>query len=119
MRGALCCFLCALSAQLAAADSGVAGDAGARSAKLASQADAMWSVSWGRFFSPKTNLFYDFVSSYKTDGSQFAHLPTREEAEAHFPNTSGTGTGMEDGMILAGIALDAVVNRFEVEKTRR
>ncbi len=79
------------------------------------QAEKMWDVSWKLFFSPNTNLFYDFVSSYEV-GKQFAHLPTAEETAALFPNSSGTGTGMEDCMILAGLMLDMLVDRFAVEK---
>ncbi len=82
---------------------------------VAAQVQVMWDVSWQLFFSPKTNLFYDFISSYEV-GKQFAHLPTAEETAALFPNTSGTGTGMEDCMIIAGLMLDAVVDRYAVEK---
>ncbi len=86
-----------------------------RQVMLDKQAETMWNVSWKLFFSSKTNLFYDFVSSYEV-GKQFNHLPTQQEALACFPNTSGTGTGMEDSMILAGLVLDAIIYKYEINK---
>lgn len=86
-----------------------------RQDKIDAQAQVMWDTSWQMFFSPKTNLFYDFISSYEY-GKQFSHLPTQEEATAFFPNTSGTGTGMEDSMIIAGIMFDAVLDRYSIER---
>lgn len=86
-----------------------------RQQMLDAQAEVMWQVAWKLFFSSKTNLFYDYISSYEV-GKQFNHLPTEQEALACFPNTSGTGTGMEDSMILAGLVLDSIIHRYEIEK---
>ncbi|MBE6414536.1 MAG: hypothetical protein E7035_08300 [Verrucomicrobiaceae bacterium] len=90
-------------------------DCSTRQLMLDKQAQTMWNVVWNLFFSPKTNLFYDFVSSYEV-GTQFNHLPTKQEALACFPNTSGTGTGMEDSMILAGLVLDAIIYKYDIHK---
>ena len=86
-----------------------------REAKLQAQEKIIWDVSWRLFFSPKTNLFYDFISSYEL-GKQFNHLPNAQEAAVSFPNTSGTGTGMEDSMILAGLVLDAIIYKYDIQK---
>jgi len=77
--------------------------------------DQAWNVAWNRFFHPKTNLFYDYLSSY-TDGKELAHLPTKEEVSRQYPNPCGYGTGMEDCMILAGVMLSAIVDRYEATK---
>ncbi len=75
----------------------------------------MWNAAWNMLFSPRTNLFYDHISSYEPS-KRFQYLPKPEEVAALYPNYSGFGTGMEDSMILAGLALSAVIDRFEVEK---
>lgn len=69
---------------------------------------------WSRFYSPITNLFYDYLTSY-TDGKELAHLPTAAEIEREYPNDCGYGTGMEDCMISAGVMMTSVLNRYAVD----
>lgn len=82
---------------------------------LAAQAERAWKQTWARFFHDGTGLFYDYLSSYEP-GHELDHLPTAEEVARQYPNPCGYGTGMEDGMILGGAMLSAVVDRFEVTK---
>ncbi len=72
-----------------------------------------WKVSWSRFYHPDTQLFYDFITSYRS-GQYLALLPTPEEAAQRFPNDHGYSTGMEDCMISAGVMLTATVDRYAV-----
>ena len=72
-----------------------------------------WKVTWDRFYREDTHLFYDYLSSYEP-GKELAHLPTKDEVLAQNPNECGYGTGMEDGMISAGVMLSLVVDRFAV-----
>ena len=74
-----------------------------------------WEVSWQRFYLPQTNLFYDYLTSYEP-GRELAHLPTADEVRRQFPNECGYGTGMEDGMISAGVMLSLIVDRYAVTK---
>ncbi len=77
--------------------------------------DRAWEVSWQRFYLPKTNLFYDYLSSYEP-GRELAHLPTADEVRRQYPNECGYGTGMEDGMISAGVMLSLIVDRYAVTR---
>lgn len=72
-----------------------------------------WNTSWMRFYKPKTHLFYDYLSSY-VKGEELAHLPTADEVNRQYPNNCGYGTGMEDGMISAGVMLSMIVDRYSV-----
>ena len=72
-----------------------------------------WNVSWKRFYLPKTNLFYDYLSSYEP-GRELAHLPSADEVARQDPNECGYGTGMEDCMISAGVMLSLIVDRYAV-----
>ena len=74
--------------------------------------DLAWKNAWENFFSPKTNLFYDYISSYES-GKQLAHLPTAREVNNQYPNFCGYGTGMEDCAILGGAMLSAIVDLSE------
>lgn len=80
---------------------------------LAQSMEAAWRVTWQRFYSPDSSLLYDYLSSY-AERHALDHLPTRREIEANIPNPMGYGTGMEDGMISAGIMLSAIVDRYAV-----
>jgi len=75
--------------------------------------DQAWDVSWKRFYLPQTKLFYDYLSSYEP-GRELAHLPTAHEVARQDPNECGYGTGMEDGMISAGVMLSLIVDRYAV-----
>ena len=77
--------------------------------------DQAWDVTWQRFYLPRTHLFYDYLTSY-APGKELAHLPTAAEVARQDPNECGYGTGMEDGMISAGVMLDLIVDRYEVTK---
>jgi len=77
--------------------------------------DRAWNATWKRFYLPKTNLFYDYLSSYEA-GRELAHLPTADEVRRQYPNECGYGTGMEDGMISAGVMLSLIVDRYAVTK---
>ena len=74
-----------------------------------------WDVSWKRFYLPQTHLFYDYLTSY-APGKELAHLPTVAEITRQYPNECGYGTGMEDGMISAGVMLDLIVDRYAVTR---
>lgn len=82
-------------------------------ASLQACADAAWHTSWNRFYKPETHLFYDYLTSYER-GKELAHLPSVDEVRRQVPNNCGYGTGMEDGMISAGVMLDTVVDRYAV-----
>ena len=88
---------------------------GSSSPSLAEAMDAAWDVSWKRFYLPRTNLFYDYLSSYEP-GRELAHLPTAAEVARQYPNECGYGTGMEDCMISAGVMLSLLVDRYAVTK---
>lgn len=72
-----------------------------------------WEVTWQRFYLPRTHLFYDYLTSY-APGKELAHLPTVAEIRRQDPNECGYGTGMEDGMISAGVMLSLIVDRYAV-----
>jgi hypothetical protein len=74
-----------------------------------------WRVSWTRFYSPRTHLFYDYLVSYER-GRELAHLPTADEVARQYPNPYGYGTGMEDCMISAGVMLDLLADRYAVTR---
>jgi len=76
-----------------------------------------WKVSWTRFYLPQTHLFYDYLTSYEP-GKELAHLPTVAEIARQYPNECGYGTGMEDGMISAGVMLDLIADRYAVTKEK-
>ncbi|QDT17942.1 M14 family zinc carboxypeptidase [Alienimonas californiensis] len=80
---------------------------------LEAQAERAWAVVWDRFFIEETETFADYLSSYEP-GRELAHLPTAAEVRRQFPNPCGYGTGMEDGMILGGALLSAIVDRHAV-----
>ena len=77
--------------------------------------DRAWEVTWKRFYLPRTDLFYDYLSSYEA-GRELAHLPTADEVRRQYPNECGYGTGMEDGMISAGVLLSLIVDRYAVTR---
>ncbi len=76
---------------------------------LADKFESAWKNAWEDFFSTKTNLFYDYISSYES-GKQLAHLPAAEEVVRQYPNFCGYGTGMEDCAILGGAMLSALAD---------
>jgi len=78
--------------------------------RLQKKANEAWRYAWQRLFHPRTQLFYDFVSSF--DEPRFDHLPTVEEIGRQYPNTNGWGTGMEDSAISAGVVMSIVCDRF-------
>ena len=69
-----------------------------------------WERVWQSLFRPETGLFYDYLS----DLPDLGHLPTPEEIARCFPNPCGWGTGMEDGMLSAGAAMDILRLRREL-----
>ncbi len=82
---------------------------------LEKQIDALWNVTWQRFYLPKTHLFYDYLTSYEK-GQELAHLPTASEVRQQVPNECGYDTGMEDGMISAGVMLSLIVDKYAATK---
>lgn len=82
---------------------------------LEQQVDGLWDVTWKRFYLPRTHLFYDYLTSYEP-GRELAHLPTLQEVQQQIPNECGYDTGMEDGMISAGVMLSLIVDRYAVTK---
>lgn len=73
--------------------------------------DKAWTTSWSLFYHPRTQLFYDYITSYRS-GESLEHLPGPEEVAREYPNSYGYDTGMEDCMISAGVMLVMVVDRF-------
>ena len=92
----------------------VCGFAGAESVSDEKMRDAE-EVVLSRFYSPRTHLFYDYLTSYD-EGKGLAHLPKPDEVSRQYPNDCGYGTGMEDCMISAGIMMTAVLNRYKCER---
>jgi hypothetical protein len=90
-------------------------EAGKNVRVLSESVRAAWDVSWEMFFRDKTNLFYDWLSSYDR-ATCLAHLPTVEEISRQYPNPNGWGTGMEDSMINAGVMLPMVCDRYETTR---
>ena len=80
---------------------------------LAAKMEEAWGHIWNRLFCEKTNLFYDYITSYEP-GHAFDHLPHPDEIAALFPNPCGWGTGMEDSMLNAGSVMDVLRLRREV-----
>jgi len=74
-----------------------------------------WKYVWIRFYHPKTQLFYDYISSYKK-GKELSHLPKAAEVKEQYPNFCGYGTGMEDCMILSGTMLSTIIDKYETTK---
>ncbi|MGV3484896.1 MAG: hypothetical protein ACO1RT_10805 [Planctomycetaceae bacterium] len=83
--------------------------------ELRAQIDALWAVTWERFYLPRTQIFYDYLSSYES-GRWLAHLPTAEEVRRQHPNECGYDTGMEDGMISAGVILSLIMDRYAITR---
>lgn len=78
----------------------------------------MWNVAWSRFYSPKTNIFYDIITDYSAEKS-LDFVPDCETIKRLSKiNPNGYSTGMEDGMILGGIMMCAVLDRFECTKDK-
>ena len=71
-------------------------------------------IVWSRFYSPQTDQFYDYLTSYE-EGKGLAHLPKPDEVARQYPNDCGYGTGMEDCMISAGIMMTAVLSRYKCD----
>lgn len=80
-------------------------------ARVEAQAERAWNAAWTKFYSPQTQLFYDFIESYEP-GKTLDHLPTADEISRLDPNPCGYGTAMEDCAISGGILLTALVDRF-------
>jgi CubicO group peptidase (beta-lactamase class C family) len=87
----------------------------AEAKRLDACAEHAWRVTWERFYLPSTHLLYDYLTSYEP-GRGLAHLPTADEVARQIPNECGYGSGMEDGMISAGVMLDLLVDRYAVTK---
>ncbi len=79
--------------------------------RVETQAERAWNAAWSKFYSPQTQLFYDFIESYEP-GKTLDHLPTADEISRLDPNPCGYGTAMEDCAISGGILLTALVDRF-------
>ncbi|MHB0935442.1 MAG: hypothetical protein ACYC6A_03550 [Armatimonadota bacterium] len=79
--------------------------------RLRKKAGEAWRYAWQRLFHPRTQLFYDFVSSFDAE-MRFDHLPTVEEITRQYPNTNGWATGMEDSSISAGVMISTICDRY-------
>lgn len=67
-------------------------------------------------FSPKTEVFYDLIISCDPQKS-LEFVPTAGEIERlSKTNPNGYSTGMEDGMIIGGIMMCAVLDKYEMTK---
>ncbi len=101
-RVCFCCLAVSLSLPALAAD-----------ASVANTVEGLWKATWERFYLSRTNQFYDYLTSYEADQG-LAHLPTAAEVKRQYPNECGYDTGMEDGMISAGVMLSLIVDRYAV-----
>lgn len=72
-------------------------------------------IMWSRFFVPKTNLFYECLTSFDEKTCQ-SHLPTAEEVKRQYPNPCGYATGMEDCAIVGGVVLAALSDHYAATK---
>ncbi len=75
-------------------------------------------LMWSRFFSPKTNLIYECLSSFDDKTCQ-NHLPSADEVKRQYPNPCGYATGMEDCAIVGGTVLAALVDKYTVTKDEK
>lgn len=75
-------------------------------------------IMWSRFFLPRTNLFYECLTSFDDKTCQ-NHLPTADEVKRQYPNPCGYATGMEDCAILGGTALAALADKYEATADKR
>ncbi len=82
---------------------------------LQTKMNEAWDFVQRKLFCEKTNLFYDYITSHEKE-KRFAHLPHSEEIEVNFPNSCGWSTGMEDCMLNAGAAMDALCCRYELNR---
>ena len=74
-------------------------------------ADYAWEVGKARLFDARTNLFYEFITSYDP-AHRFDHLPSVDEISRCYPNPNGRTTGMEDSTINGGVMLAALCDRY-------
>ena len=73
----------------------------------------MWDSAWTRFFGKNTEIFYDIITSKNPENS-LDFVPTAEDIKILSKiNPNGYGTGMEDGMILGGIMMCVVLDKYE------
>ena len=77
--------------------------------RLQTKIDAAWEYVRTRLFYDETELIYDHVID------DLDYFPTREDADASFPNPCGYGTGMEDSMINGASMLLACIGRYRRE----
>ena len=73
---------------------------------------SLWNTAFERFYCPKTNLFYEFV----TDDTSKAwdNLPTETEIQRSYPNPCGWGTGMEDSVMNGSTVIDALLSSYRM-----
>lgn len=93
----------------------LSGTVFAQEQSLEAQLDVAWRAAWTNFYSPQTNLFYDFLESLEP-GKTLDHLPNPEEVDSLYPHPCGYGTAMEDCAISGGVILDALVDRYANEE---
>ena len=68
------------------------------------------------FFNNKTCLIYDFrINKYR---NAWYHLPNPDDINRDYPNPCGWGTGMEDGVLSGGTALDALIADYNVTENQ-
>ncbi|MDD3155801.1 MAG: hypothetical protein PHS41_13155 [Victivallaceae bacterium] len=65
-----------------------------------------------KLFCEKSNLLYDFLTDHPED-PLLGNLPSAQEIAHLVPNPCGWGTGMEDSMLNAGFAVDALLMEYE------
>ena len=95
--------------------SSILGAARGDDAALDARMNGAWNAAWSHFYSPDTRLFYDFLETLEP-GKTFDHLPTADEVDSLTPNPCGYGTAMEDCAISGGVALEALIARYETER---
>jgi hypothetical protein len=105
--------VCALACSAIGADVPATTNAVPAARSLSVCVDRAWQVTWTRFYREETHLLYDYLTSYEP-GRELALLPTAAEVARQYPNPCGYGTGMEDCMISAGLAMSLVLDRFAV-----
>ena len=75
-----------------------------------------WNFTFEKMLHPGTNLIYDYRVDTKDGDPLTWHLPSVEYIQKSIPNPCGWGTGMEDCMITAGVALDCILAKYEVTR---
>lgn len=93
--------------KLAPAPAAAAESQGRAEESLAAKMSQAWEAVAGRYYSPKTSLFYTTPPE---------EVPLAAQFQAREPNLHGAGTGAEDCSMFGGILLAALCDQFEATR---